>query len=141
MAVLFKIGLHGTAQLLFDSADVNLWGLHPVRNNVFLRKYSTMPSSKITVPLSKIAEFCRQHRVRELSLFGSVLREDFGPESDLDVLVEFEPSAEVDLFEFSGMRLELIGLFGRPIDLVIPAALKPLIKDAILENRRVVYAV
>jgi hypothetical protein len=100
-----------------------------------------MAQAKIDLPTHKIADFCLRHHIRELALFGSVLRDDFGPESDIDILVEFEPAAEIDLFEFSGMRLELMELLGRPVDLVTPTALKPLIKDTILKSRSVVYAV
>ena len=62
-------------------------------------------------------------------------------ELSLRLRVEFEPDAEIDLIEFSGMRLELMELFGREVDLVTPAGLKPLIKNSILSNRVVVYAV
>ena len=100
-----------------------------------------MAQAKIDLPQRQIADFCRRHHIRELALFGSVLRDDFGPESDIDILVEFEPTAEIDLFEYSGMRLELMELLGRPVDLVTPSGLKPLIKDSILESRSVIYAV
>jgi predicted nucleotidyltransferase len=100
-----------------------------------------MERTKIQIPADKIAAFCRQHHVRKLSLFGSVLRDDFNPHSDIDILVEFEPTAQIDLFEFSGMRLELMELLDRPVDLVTPTALKPLIKDDILKSRKVVYEV
>ena len=96
---------------------------------------------KIKIPTDKIVAFCRQHHLREFALFGSVLREDFGPDSDIDVLVEFEPDAEIDLIQFSGMRLELIELFGREVDLVTKPALKPLIRNEVLSSREVVYAV
>jgi predicted nucleotidyltransferase len=95
----------------------------------------------IEIPEKSLIAFCRRNHIRELSLFGSSIRDDFRPESDLDVLVEFEPDAEIDLIEFSGMRLELMELFGRDVDLVTPAALKPLIKDSILSSRVVLYAI
>lgn len=100
-----------------------------------------MERTKIQIPFDKIAAFCRRHHIRKLSLFGSILRADFSPHSDIDILVEFEPTAQVDLFEFSGMRLELMELLDRPVDLVTPTALKPLIKEAILESRKVFYEV
>lgn len=95
----------------------------------------------IEIPEQSLRTFCRRNQIRELSLFGSVIRDDFGPDSDIDILIEFEPDAEVDLLEFSGMRLELMDLFGRNVDLATPAALKPLIKDSILSSKVTIYAV
>jgi predicted nucleotidyltransferase len=74
------------------------------------------PSLKIAE--QAVADFCRQHRIGELSLFGYATRDDFGPESDVDVLVDFEPDATPTLFEITTMREELSSLFGRPVDLV-----------------------
>jgi hypothetical protein len=65
-----------------------------------------------------VADFCRRHRIRELSLFGSATRDDFGPESDVDVLVDFAPDAVPTLSEIVTMGEELTVLFGRPVDLV-----------------------
>ena len=95
----------------------------------------------VTIDRSKIASFCQRNHIKELSLFGSAIRDDFGLDSDVDVLVEFEPDAEIDLIQFSGMRLELIELFGREVDLVTKSSLKPLIKDEVLSSCEVVYAV
>ncbi len=104
-----------------------------------------MPTARaqkqILIPKQSLIAFCRRNHIRELSLFGSAIRDDFGAESDIDILVDFEPDAEVDLIEFSGMRLELIEMFGREVDLVTYAALKPLIKDSILSSKVIVYAV
>ncbi len=95
------------------------------------------------LPTGKIAAFCRRHHIRELALFGSVLREDFGPDSDVDVPVEFEPGADetLTLLDLAGMQLELSNLFGRDVDLVLRDGLKPLIKDEVLNTLEVVYAV
>lgn len=65
-----------------------------------------------------VADFCRRHRIRELSLFGSATRDDFGPESDVDVLVDFAPDAKPTFGEIVTMEEELSALFGRPVDLV-----------------------
>ncbi len=65
-----------------------------------------------------VAAFCRRHRIRALSLFGSATRDDFGPGSDVDVLVEFEPDAKPALYEMMTMQEELSALFDRPVDLV-----------------------
>jgi predicted nucleotidyltransferase len=88
----------------------------------------------------EIEEFCRRHHVKSLAFFGSVLRDDFGPTSDVDVLVEFEPDAAVGFMALSRMRRELSGMFGRPVDLVPRNGLKPLIRDAVLSSAREIYA-
>ncbi len=99
-----------------------------------------MTRSHITVPQAEIAEFCRRNQIRTLELFGSVLRADFRPDSDVDVLVEFEPETPVGLLALGRMQRELVRLFQRPIDLVPKEGLKPLIRDAVLQNTEVVYA-
>ena len=97
----------------------------------------------LTIPANEIAAFCRRHHIRELALFGSVLRDDFGPDSDVDVLVEFEPGADetLTLMDLVGMQLELSDLFQRNVDFVLRDGLKPLIKDEVLSTLEVVYAV
>jgi len=72
-------------------------------------------AGNIKIPDDQIAAFCRRHHIRQLALFGSVLRNDFGPDSDVDVLVEFEPGADetLTLLDLAGMQLELAGLFRR----------------------------
>ncbi len=97
-------------------------------------------SLQIQLPQAEIAAFCRRNHIRQLSLFGSVLRDDFGPDSDIDVLVEFEPDAEISLFDLIGMQLELAELWQRPIDLVPQRGLKSLIKDEVLQSAEVLYA-
>jgi uncharacterized protein len=101
-----------------------------------------MPA-RIKIPTRKIAAFCRRYRIRELALFGSVLRDDFKPTSDIDVLVDFEPNAEQELtlMELAGMQLELSEILEREVDLVLRNGLKPLIKDEVLTNSEVIYAV
>ena len=84
---------------------------------------------------------CQRWEVRQLSLFGSVLREDFSPSSDVDVLVTFEETARWNLLDLVRMRDELQALFGREVDLVEEPALRnPFRRHAILCNREVVYA-
>jgi predicted nucleotidyltransferase len=77
-------------------------------------------SVHIAIPQAKVADFCRRHHIRKLSLFGSVLRADFGPESDVDMLVEFEPDARVSLFDLVAMEIELTELIGQKVDLRTP---------------------
>ena len=96
---------------------------------------------KISVPTDRIAEFCRKWKVREFSLFGSVLRDDFGPDSDVDVLVSFEPTTAWDLFDLVGMRDELMAMFGRAVDLVEKEGLRnPFRQRRILSTREIIYA-
>jgi hypothetical protein len=94
----------------------------------------------ISVPEEKIADFCRRHHVQRIYLFGSALREDFGPESDVDVLVEFEPDAQIGFVALSRMQRELSELFQRPVDLVPRDGLKPRIREAVLSSAEVIYA-
>jgi len=73
---------------------------------------------RIDIPREKIAEFCRKHRVRKLSLFGSALREDFRPDSDVDLLVSFAEDARYSLFDLAALEEELSSILGRKVDLV-----------------------
>ncbi len=90
------------------------------------------------LPRERIAAFCRRHRIRRLALFGSVLRGDFTPESDVDVLVEFEPEAGVGL-AFFAMQEELSGILGRRVDLNTPGFLGKYIREDILAEARDLY--
>jgi predicted nucleotidyltransferase len=94
----------------------------------------------ITIPKAEIAAFCRRYKVRRLSLFGSAVRDDFGPESDVDVLVDFEPEARVGFLTLSRMARELSELLGRPVDLVPRSGLKPSIREVVLSQEQVIYA-
>ncbi len=86
----------------------------------------------------KIGDFCRRHRIRRLAVFGSVLREDFGPDSDVDVLVEFEPGARIG-WNFITIQDELTDLFGRPVDLLTPGSIRPAYRKAILSTVEDMY--
>jgi uncharacterized protein len=92
----------------------------------------------IEIPRERIAEFCRRHRIRKLSLFGSILRDDFRPESDIDVLVEFEPGATPGLAFFS-FQDELSTIFGRKVDLHTPGFLSKYFRDEVLAEAEVQY--
>ena len=87
-----------------------------------------------------IAVFCRRHQIRKLSLFGSVLRDDFGPDSDVDLLVEFEPGAVVGLLDMANMEFELSDVLGRKVDLRTPAELSRYFRDEVVRVAEVVYA-
>ena len=93
----------------------------------------------VPVNQAKIAEFCRQHHIRRLSLFGSVLREDFRPDSDVDVLVEFEPEARIGYFELFDVQQDLAALLGREVDLLTPGALSRYFRQRVLATAEVVY--
>lgn len=100
-----------------------------------------MQNTKIRIPRKKIGEFCRHWKVTEFSLFGSVLRDDFRPDSDVDVLVIFAPNAEISLFDLVQMKLDLEKLFHRPVDVIEKDALEnPFRKREILRTAQVVYA-
>jgi predicted nucleotidyltransferase len=94
--------------------------------------------AKIAVPKEQLAEFCRRHHIRRLSLFGSVLREDFRPDSDVDILVEFEPGKTPGL-AFFAMQDELAELLGRPVDLNTPAWLSRHFRDDVLAEAEPMY--
>lgn len=85
-----------------------------------------------------IGAFCRRHRIRRLAIFGSAIRIDFSSNSDIDVLVEFEPEAHPGLAFFS-MSDELAGILGRRVDLVTPGAIRPAYRHAILTTARDIY--
>ena len=92
-----------------------------------------MDRHRINLPQDRIAEFCRRYYIRRLSLFGSVLREDFRPDSDVDVLVEFEPGYEPGFFGLARMERELSELFGgRKVDLRTPEDLSRYFRDEVL---------
>ncbi len=86
-----------------------------------------------------IAAFCRRHHIRRLSLFGSILRDDFGPDSDVDVLVEFEAGHVPGLLRMAGMQDELSGIFGRQVDLRTEAELSRHFRDRVLREARAYY--
>ena len=95
----------------------------------------------LTVPRDAIADFCRRWRVTEFALFGSAVRDDFGPQSDVDVLVRFEADAGWSLFDLVTMQDELADLFGRKVHLVEAEGLRnPFRRDEIMRTREVVYA-
>jgi hypothetical protein len=87
-----------------------------------------------------IVDFCRRRQIRKLALFGSVLREDFRPDSDVDVLVEFQPGARVGLIRLAGMERELSRILGRKADIRTPGDLSPYFRDDVMCSAEVLYA-
>ena len=100
-------------------------------------------AGKIEIPQDEIADFCRRWKITELALFGSVLREDFGPESDIDMLVQFAPDHRWSLFDHVEMQEDLKEIFGRDVDLVNRQAIEqshnPIRRKEILESAEVVH--
>ena len=100
-----------------------------------------MATVQLPIPKKEIAAFCKRWEVTELSLFGSVLRADFRPDSDVGVLVTFSPKAEISLFDLVQMKLDLEEIFRRPVDVIEKDALEnPFRKREILKTAQVIYA-
>ena len=94
----------------------------------------------VEVDETKLADLCRRYRVRELSIFGSAARGKMRPDSDIDLLVEFLPNADIGLIEHAGLMLDLERLLGKKVDLVSKNGLKPRIRSSVLADARLVYA-
>ena len=103
-----------------------------------------MLNTAIEVPDARLTEYCRRWKIEELALFGSALRSDFGPESDVDVLAAYLPGADWSLLDHIQMQNELAELLGRPVDLVSRKAVErsdnPIRRRAILESARAIYS-
>jgi len=100
-----------------------------------------MTYGQIDMSEKHIKEFCQKWKIRELALFGSVLRDDFDSDSDVDVTVSFEDGAPWSLWDIMDMRKELQQMFGRPVDIVEKEALRnPFRRQEILSTRRIIYA-
>ena len=97
-----------------------------------------MEHHRLDISSARIAEFCQRHSIQKLSLFGSILRDDFSPNSDIDVLVEFIPGTRVGLLFFAIER-ELSELFGRKVDLCTPGFLSKYFRDQVLSEAEVQY--
>jgi predicted nucleotidyltransferase len=95
---------------------------------------------KINLPQRELNDFCRRYQVKKLALFGSVLGENFRADSDVDVLISFQPNARIGLITYSRMQRELSEMLNRPVDLVPMEGLKPIIRESVLSNIEEVYA-
>ncbi len=98
-----------------------------------------MVQARINIPDEMLAELCRRYHVRELALFGSVLRDDFREDSDIDILVEFEPGARIGFIALQDFQEDLAKLFGRPVDVVTKKGLNRFLREPVLDSARVVY--
>jgi len=99
-----------------------------------------MNRQSVTIPKERIAEFCQRHHIRKLALFGSILRDDFRPDSDVDVLVEFQAGCVVGLMRMAGIQRELSDLLGRKVDLRTPEDLSRYFRDEVVRTAAVQYA-
>ncbi len=100
-----------------------------------------MVAAQIDISEDRIADFCRRWKVQEFALFGSVLRDDFGPKSDVDVLYTLAPGTEEDWDSYWAMKTELEGIFGREVDLVKKGTIEnPFRRAHIMKNMRVIHA-
>jgi len=97
-----------------------------------------MSSEPIRIPKARIASFCKKHHIRRLALFGSVLRPDFSPKSDIDVLVEFDPD-HIPGLKFFAMQDELSKIFGRKVDLNTPGFLSKYFRESVQKEAKNVY--
>jgi len=95
--------------------------------------------TEIAIPQAEISDFCQRHHIRKLSLFSSVLRDDFSADSDIDVLVEFEDEHIPNFLRFVEMQTELQGLLGRDVDLHTPQSLSKYFRRKVLNQAQVVY--
>lgn len=98
-----------------------------------------MAEVKINLPTSDLTDFCQRHYIRKLAVFGSVLRNDFGPDSDVDFLVEFDPNHIPGLIRLAGMELELSNWIQRKADLRTPKDLSRYFRDEVLRTAVVQY--
>jgi uncharacterized protein len=96
--------------------------------------------ANIQLPADKIAEFCKRNHIRRLALFGSALRDDFTPESDVDILVEFEPGHVPGFIKLAGMEIELGSVLGRKVDIRTPEDLSPYFREEVVNSAEVQYA-
>ena len=93
----------------------------------------------IEMPGEKIVEFCKRNHIRRLALFGSILQDEFHPDSDVDMLVEFETGQTPSLFKMAGLEIELTKLIGRKVDLRTPAELSRYFREEVISHSEVQY--
>ncbi len=102
-------------------------------------RYNGRMAIAVDVPRDELAALCQRYHVRRLMLFGSVLRDDFRPDSDVDVLVEFEPDARIGFFKFVDLEDSLSELLGRKVDLNTPESLSRHFRHKAIQTARVMY--
>ena len=97
-------------------------------------------SLRLPVPREALRRFCSIYNVREVAVFGSAVRDDFGDDSDVDILIDLAPDARVGLVKLQRMRDELAQIWGRPVDLLTREGLNPHIRDQVLREAEIVHA-
>jgi len=98
-----------------------------------------MFNPRLVIPYDRVTAFCERYPICRLALFGSALRDDFSPDSDVDVLVEFLPDSGVTFLDMAAMQDELSNLLGRPVDLVTPGALSRYFRQKVLDTAETLY--
>ncbi len=96
-------------------------------------------SERVAIPQETLASFCQRNHIRKLSLFGSVLRDDFRPDSDVDVLVEYEPEARTTLLDMAAQEIELSQMLGRKVDLRTPNELHDYFRQKVIDTSQPIY--
>ena len=114
------------------------------RYNTPMAEHDDQDELRIDLPLQQLAAFCQKWKIVELSVFGSALRDDFGPDSDIDFLAMFDPESDWSLLDHAQMEIELIDLLGREVDLLTRRAVEqsgnPMRRREILSSARTIYA-
>jgi len=119
-----------------------IFNINDIKKNKALQNGNIiMKKRNVDMPEEKIAEFCQRHHIRRLALFGSALREDFTPDSDLDVLVEFEPGTRVGMIRLAGIELELSRILGRKVDMNTPGFISKYFREEVLAEAEDQYVV
>jgi predicted nucleotidyltransferase len=113
---------------------------HPDGGGLGKRRSKAMKTERVNnITKEQIADFCRKNQIRKFAFYGSVLRDDFGSESDIDVLVELEPGQPIGLMEVAGMEIELSEMLGRKVDLRTPQDLSRYFRDEVVAEAEVQY--
>jgi len=98
-----------------------------------------MKPERVNLTKEQIAEFCRKHYIKKFAFFGSILRDDFRSDSDIDILVDLEPGAPIGLFEMADMELQLSDMAGRKVDLRTPQDLSKYFRNKVVREAEVLY--
>jgi len=98
-----------------------------------------MNNERINITQEKIINFCQRNQIRKFALYGSVLRDDFRPDSDIDILIELEPYHQVGLMQMAKMEIELSKLMGRKVDLRTPQDLSKYFRDKVMTTAKILY--
>lgn len=99
-----------------------------------------MTKARIEIPKDQLTAFCRKNGIQSLSLFGSVLGDDFGPDSDVDILVEFKDGARIGLIKLTRLEFELSEIIGRKVDLNTPGFISKYFRSRVMSEKEIQYA-